>query len=126
MDAPTPLFIWIQRSGEDIDWQKVHDKSAAAALLVGGDTVTGIVVVATPGGTYKTACTFPVNRPGPRSEDNAHIYDEADRMRGRAAPLTQPRVPASMPNSVFPRFNAGRNDPCPCGSGLKFKKCHGR
>jgi hypothetical protein len=22
--------------------------------------------------------------------------------------------------------NAGRNDPCPCGSGKKFKKCHGR
>ena len=21
---------------------------------------------------------------------------------------------------------AGRNDPCPCGSGLKFKRCHGR
>ena len=21
---------------------------------------------------------------------------------------------------------AGRNDPCPCGSGKKFKKCHGR
>jgi uncharacterized protein len=21
---------------------------------------------------------------------------------------------------------AGRNDPCPCGSGLKFKKCHGK
>jgi preprotein translocase subunit SecA len=20
----------------------------------------------------------------------------------------------------------GRNDPCPCGSGKKFKKCHGR
>jgi hypothetical protein len=20
----------------------------------------------------------------------------------------------------------GRNEPCPCGSGLKFKKCHGR
>jgi len=19
----------------------------------------------------------------------------------------------------------GRNDPCPCGSGLKFKRCHG-
>ncbi|MDO8495204.1 MAG: SEC-C metal-binding domain-containing protein, partial [bacterium] len=26
-----------------------------------------------------------------------------------------------------PKFqNVGRNDPCPCGSGLKFKKCHGR
>jgi preprotein translocase subunit SecA len=22
--------------------------------------------------------------------------------------------------------NVGRNDPCPCGSGKKFKKCHGR
>jgi len=21
--------------------------------------------------------------------------------------------------------NAGRNDPCPCGSGKKFKHCHG-
>jgi uncharacterized protein len=20
----------------------------------------------------------------------------------------------------------GRNDPCPCGSGVKFKKCHGK
>jgi preprotein translocase subunit SecA len=22
--------------------------------------------------------------------------------------------------------HVGRNDPCPCGSGKKFKKCHGR
>ena len=22
-------------------------------------------------------------------------------------------------------MKAGRNDPCPCGSGLKFKRCHG-
>lgn len=22
--------------------------------------------------------------------------------------------------------NVGRNDPCPCGSGKKFKACHGR
>jgi len=27
-------------------------------------------------------------------------------------------------NDIFP--NVGRNDPCPCGSGLKFKKCHGK
>src|ERR1700756_1159514 len=23
-----------------------------------------------------------------------------------------------------PAMRAGRNDPCPCGSGKKFKKCH--
>lgn len=25
-----------------------------------------------------------------------------------------------------PLREVGRNDPCPCGSGNKFKKCHGR
>lgn len=24
-----------------------------------------------------------------------------------------------------PMREVGRNDPCPCGSGSKFKKCHG-
>ena len=24
-----------------------------------------------------------------------------------------------------PLRDVGRNDPCPCGSGRKFKKCHG-
>ncbi|PJE64629.1 MAG: preprotein translocase subunit SecA [Candidatus Ryanbacteria bacterium CG10_big_fil_rev_8_21_14_0_10_43_42] len=29
--------------------------------------------------------------------------------------------------SVDPKYqNIGRNDPCPCGSGKKFKKCHGK
>ena len=28
--------------------------------------------------------------------------------------------------SKSPQAKAGRNDPCPCGSGKKFKKCHGR
>lgn len=31
-------------------------------------------------------------------------------------------VPAPMPKQQ----KVGRNDPCPCGSGKKFKKCHGR
>jgi preprotein translocase subunit SecA len=27
---------------------------------------------------------------------------------------------------VHAEKKAGRNDPCPCGSGLKYKKCHGK
>ncbi|WP_309680903.1 preprotein translocase subunit SecA [Polaromonas sp.] len=30
----------------------------------------------------------------------------------------------SLPGSAMPRV--GRNDPCPCGSGKKFKLCHGK
>jgi len=28
--------------------------------------------------------------------------------------------------SANPKPAAGRNDPCPCGSGKKYKKCHGK
>jgi len=36
-----------------------------------------------------------------------------------------PRAPQQIPAN-HPAFkDVGRNDPCPCGSGKKFKKCHG-
>ncbi|MGH7644604.1 MAG: preprotein translocase subunit SecA [Gemmatimonadales bacterium] len=43
---------------------------------------------------------------------------------------TGPRPPAGRPGEVpvavgDPYAGVGRNDPCPCGSGKKFKKCHG-
>lgn len=41
-----------------------------------------------------------------------------------SAPERQPKV---SPSDLGPEFRgAGRNDPCPCGSGKKFKKCHGK
>jgi preprotein translocase subunit SecA len=29
-------------------------------------------------------------------------------------------------SSVASERKVGRNDPCPCGSGKKYKQCHGR
>jgi preprotein translocase subunit SecA len=29
------------------------------------------------------------------------------------------------PKTVVAGQKVGRNDPCPCGSGKKYKKCHG-
>jgi preprotein translocase subunit SecA len=41
-----------------------------------------------------------------------------------------PRASASADDPVGPYVReqpkVGRNDPCPCGSGKKFKQCHGR
>ena len=34
------------------------------------------------------------------------------------------RISADSPQQKVPRV--GRNDPCPCGSGKKYKKCHGK
>jgi len=39
-------------------------------------------------------------------------------------PQGPPRVGKKQPIRVEKK--AGRNDPCPCGSGKKFKHCHGR
>jgi preprotein translocase subunit SecA len=44
---------------------------------------------------------------------------QAVRMGG-AATATTPRQDAPAANR-----KVGRNDPCPCGSGKKYKKCHG-
>ncbi len=120
------LFIWMQRWETRVDWQNVNDKAAAATLLTADGSITGIIVVATSDGTYVTAYTFPINKPGPRSKENARIYDEADRMRERATSQAAPRAPSVEPMPERARFKAGRNELCPCGSGIKFKKCHGR
>lgn len=120
------FFIWMQRWGTRVDWQKINDKAAAAALLAAAGSVTGLMVIATSDGTYITAYTFPITRPGPRSEENASIYDEADQMRVRADSHPALRTPAANPKRVRAPFKAKRNDPCPCGSGIKFKRCHGR
>jgi preprotein translocase subunit SecA len=38
------------------------------------------------------------------------------------------RAPAAPPSEPFKRETrkVGRNEPCPCGSGKKFKQCHGK
>jgi len=33
---------------------------------------------------------------------------------------------AKAAEPVHAGAKVGRNDPCPCGSGLKYKKCHGK
>lgn len=40
--------------------------------------------------------------------------------RAKAKPVTKPRVTKTMAGKV----KLGRNDPCHCGSGKKYKKCH--
>jgi preprotein translocase subunit SecA len=45
-------------------------------------------------------------------------YDEA---LGAAATDDHPAQPMRRAGE-----KVGRNDPCPCGSGKKYKQCHGR
>jgi preprotein translocase subunit SecA len=44
------------------------------------------------------------------------------------SPSSRLPPPAAEPGATYVREQpkVGRNDPCPCGSGKKFKQCHGR
>ena len=47
-----------------------------------------------------------------------------DMVSAAAAPeMSAPRPPQ---NPIINEMKIGRNDPCPCGSGKKFKACHGK
>lgn len=119
-----PLFVWLQKYGHQIDWAKVNDKASAAGLAVMASNIIGVVAEVSTDGTYHRAQYFAAHLPNERSEKNAHIYEDAVRMgqRTQAVNLNQPK-------NVIPPLNSkklGRNDSCPCGSGVKFKRCHGR
>jgi preprotein translocase subunit SecA len=49
---------------------------------------------------------------------------------GSGPPLPRPRAAPERPEPVTPfvrdQPKVGRNQPCPCGSGKKYKQCHGR
>lgn len=119
-----PLFVWLQNPAHQVDRAKMYEKAVAAALAVKATRVVGIVAEASADGTYHTACYFTAHAPTVRVGANTHVYEEAARMArpNRTVNLNEVKAVATLPR----RNRPGRNDPCPCGSGSKFKKCHGR
>ena len=56
------------------------------------------------------------------NKDDYAAHQEAQRRAGEG--VSRAAAPPQQPIVNGPRV--GRNDPCPCGSGKKFKNCHGR
>lgn len=119
-----PLFIWLQQHGHQIDWTRVNDKASAAALAVKATNVISVVAEVSADGSYQQVQSFTVHTPTARTEENAYIYQDAARMAHstRMVNFNQPEIATPLGMTKKP----GRNDPCPCGSGAKYKKCHGR
>jgi len=62
-----------------------------------------------------------VSAPRPRRPAMVATKAQAEGLVGAPAPSGQ----ATATLAPNPYAGVGRNDPCPCGSGKKFKKCHG-
>lgn len=118
-----PLFVWMQSSKNPVEWKKVNDKASAVALCTESPDVVGIFIEVGSGCTYGAAQYFKVDIPSKQSKENQHIFDDAERMRQRTKNISSPReAETAQPNHSR---KIGRNEPCPCGSGVKFKRCHG-
>ncbi|MEN6384415.1 MAG: preprotein translocase subunit SecA [Phycisphaerales bacterium] len=60
---------------------------------------------------------------GQTQHDEANHFEMAEQQRA-AAQAPQGEA-AKVKQIVLEKPKVGRNDPCPCGSGKKYKKCHG-
>lgn len=58
-----------------------------------------------------------------RGLDRSKIQEARGDLLSQADSDTQERV---KPQPVKVEKKVGRNDPCPCGSGKKYKNCHGK
>ncbi len=53
--------------------------------------------------------------------------EKQDQIKAGLPTEDEPKLPPPVePVQVDKSKQAGRNDPCPCGSGKKFKKCCGK
>ena len=64
-----------------------------------------------------------------RQQTEANLQTSRPEMAAPTRDPQNPNQPPSPPQKTQPvrvEQKVGRNEPCPCGSGKKYKKCHGR
>ncbi len=61
----------------------------------------------------------------PNRSDYSRYRTQKDEFRGND-PTKQDTRERQVTQPIRVEKNVGRNDPCPCGSGKKYKNCHGR
>jgi uncharacterized protein YchJ len=119
-----PIFVWMQNSRYEIEWEKISDKASAIALSINAKELKGVLIKVGKQGIYEAAEHFKINFPTEKTEDNTHIFEDANLISQK----NKLKIAASKVNKL--EFNhkqkIGRNDQCPCESGKKYKKCHGR
>lgn len=118
-----PIFVWMQNSKYDIEWEKVNNIASAVAIFLDTKELMGVLIKVRNDRVYEAAQYFRVNVPTEQTESNVHIYEEAQSMRER----TQRPTATGKQHFLEPqkKRKIGRNESCPCGSGEKYKKCHG-
>lgn len=139
-DAPeryAPLFPIDETSGETIwecwiegfaaamalrpaAWAPLHDADEATVRAIAG--LETLIAVANRDGRFSK-----LQRDALTTNGHSYIAGWVKTLNRWRRADTGPRAPAPTPAEApdIPYAKVGRNAPCPCGSGRKYKRCHG-
>lgn len=102
------------------EWAAPRDKEAAQWL----DAALESVVALTEDDTGKPEVSI-YDENGPASTSRARVETYGDAIWGIYDLRQLWKSMGPRQETIVKGEQPGRNDPCPCGSGKKFKKCHG-
>jgi preprotein translocase subunit SecA len=100
----------------ETSWQPNHPESVLEGSFIAPPDGTGRGQAPPPRAQAATAATTTIDRIEREFAQQKQRDLNAARSAGGSATATAPRIAGPQ---------VGRNDPCPCGSGKKYKKCHG-
>ncbi|MET0774410.1 MAG: SEC-C domain-containing protein [Pseudomonas mandelii] len=113
------LLFWMHRNGDTPDISAAQFKAQAVAESLDVEQVMMLVIEVSEQGQYKHATPYWIRREQMTSD--AVKADAVALSRRTIELMTSSSALAERPTRI-----PGRNEPCWCGSGTKFKKCHGR
>jgi len=61
-----------------------------------------------------------------RGENVSNVTYSSPTETGEVETVVDAQTAKAAPAQAVPGVRVGRNDPCPCGSGKKYKQCHGK
>ncbi|MEX8194017.1 YecA/YgfB family protein [Comamonas guangdongensis] len=103
------------------EWAAPKDKEAAQWL---NDSLNAIVALTEDDTGTPVICMYDDNGPASTSEERVNAFGEAIWATYDLRQIWKSMGPRQ--ETIVKGEQPGRNDPCPCGSGKKFKKCHGK
>jgi preprotein translocase subunit SecA len=112
----------------ELDGASENGGEAGVAPAAGGDIVEAAYEGAgdgEPQGAMDVAPDQPPKRGAVARQDPVVVGAGRARTLGAPAPASGGKAAAPRGGAPVDWSAVGRNDPCPCGSGKKFKKCHG-
>jgi SEC-C motif-containing protein len=106
------------------DHRQDHDRNAARRWAEESDWL-GLTIVATEDGQAGDKQGVVEFRASYREKGKNHVLHEVSRFENIDGQWYYVDGEHPRPTTVRNEQKVGRNDPCPCGSGKKYKKCCG-